>query len=78
MTRWLAGFLSTGDEAVPGNNGLKDMALALRWVHDNIRQFGGDPGSVTVAGQSAGAASTHLMTLSPLAKGHETLQAVII
>ncbi|XP_052133458.1 venom carboxylesterase-6-like [Frankliniella occidentalis] len=63
------GLLSTGDRTVPGNNALKDMVLALRWVRDNVAAFGGDPASVTVFGESAGGASTHLMTLSPLAKG---------
>ncbi|KAJ1528859.1 hypothetical protein ONE63_007231 [Megalurothrips usitatus] len=63
------GFLSTGDDVIPGNNGLKDMVFALRWVRDNIRAFGGNPDSVTIFGQSAGGASTHLLTLSPLSKG---------
>lgn len=48
------GFLSTGDDVIPGNNGLKDQALLIRWVHENIRNFGGDPDRVTISGQSAG------------------------
>ncbi|XP_049777138.1 venom carboxylesterase-6-like [Schistocerca cancellata] len=63
------GFLSTGDEASPGNYGLKDQVAALRWVKENIEAFGGDPGSVTIFGESAGGASTHYLMLSPLAKG---------
>jgi hypothetical protein len=42
-------FLSTGDSEVPGNNGLKDQVMALRWVQQNIAQFGGDPGNVTIS-----------------------------
>ncbi|XP_034250996.1 venom carboxylesterase-6-like [Thrips palmi] len=63
------GFLSMGDDVIPGNNGMKDMVLALNWVRQNIRSFGGDPESVTIFGESAGGASVHYMTLSPLTKG---------
>ncbi|XP_045460272.1 juvenile hormone esterase-like isoform X2 [Harmonia axyridis] len=54
---------------VPGNAGLKDMVLALRWVKKNIKNFNGDPENVTIFGESAGAASVHLLVLSPMAKG---------
>lgn len=63
------GFLSTGDAVAPGNMGLKDQTQALRWVQENIAQFGGDPSSVTIAGMSAGGASVHYQMLSPEAKG---------
>jgi hypothetical protein len=43
--------------------------MALRWVQQNIVQFGGDPGNVTIFGESAGAASVHHHLLSPLSKG---------
>ncbi|XP_049802597.1 esterase FE4-like [Schistocerca nitens] len=65
----LLGFLSTGDEVVPGNMGLKDQTEALRWVQRNIEAFGGDPQKVTILGQSAGGASVHYHVLSPLSKG---------
>nr|CAD7607963.1 unnamed protein product [Timema genevievae] len=63
------GFLSTGDEVSPGNIGLKDQVTALRWVRDNIARFGGDPGSVTIFGESAGGASVHYHMISPLSRG---------
>ncbi|KAH8400773.1 hypothetical protein KR009_000937, partial [Drosophila setifemur] len=63
------GFLSTEDAAMPGNFGLKDQNLALRWVQRNIRYFGGDPQRVTIFGQSAGGVSTHMHLLSPRSRG---------
>ncbi|XP_049799266.1 esterase FE4-like [Schistocerca nitens] len=65
----LLGFLSTGDDVVPGNMGLKDQMEALRWVQRNIAAFGGDPQQVTIFGESAGGASIHYHILSPLSKG---------
>ncbi|XP_015108518.1 esterase FE4 isoform X2 [Diachasma alloeum] len=63
------GFISTGDKIAPGNFGLKDQVLALRWVQDNIKNFGGDPGRVTLFGQSAGGVSVNLHVLSNSSKG---------
>ncbi|CAH0714108.1 unnamed protein product, partial [Brenthis ino] len=63
------GFLSTGDELAPGNNGLKDQVAALKWVQRNIAAFGGDPHSVTLTGYSAGSRSVMLHIISPMSKG---------
>ncbi|XP_049802579.1 esterase FE4-like isoform X2 [Schistocerca nitens] len=65
----ILGFLSTSDEVVPGNMGLKDQLETLRWVQRNIGAFGGDPEKVTILGQSAGGASIHYHLLSPQSKG---------
>lgn len=63
------GFLSLENEEVPGNAGLKDQVMALRWVQQNIKQFGGDPDNVTIFGQSSGSASVQYHMLSPMSKG---------
>src|SRR5450759_1966987 len=52
-----------------GNYGLMDMIQALKWVNKNINGFGGDPGRVTVFGQSSGAESIQYLLVSPPAKG---------
>ncbi|XP_076437361.1 acetylcholinesterase-like [Babylonia areolata] len=57
------GFLSSGSSELPGNYGLWDQRLALKWVKDNIRGFGGDAAMVTAAGESAGSASVSQHTL---------------
>lgn len=74
------GFLALGEVAEGGksvrgaprgvgNAGLKDVVAALRWVRDNIAQFGGDPDQVTIGGQSAGGCIASYMTLTPSTKG---------
>ncbi|GMS91542.1 hypothetical protein PENTCL1PPCAC_13717, partial [Pristionchus entomophagus] len=59
------GFMTTGDAACPGNNGLWDQTLALRWVNENIEAFGGNKNNITLLGQSAGGASVDMLHLSP-------------
>ncbi|KAJ8925574.1 hypothetical protein NQ315_009414 [Exocentrus adspersus] len=63
------GFLSTEDNVIPGNMGVKDQQFALKWVQENIHLFGGDPTKVTLMGQSAGAASVTYQILSPGSAG---------
>lgn len=57
------------DENIPGNNGLKDQNLALKWVQQNIVRFGGDAGRVTLFGNSAGGASASFHVLSQQSSG---------
>uniref|UniRef100_A0A2S2Q2U0 Carboxylic ester hydrolase n=1 Tax=Sipha flava TaxID=143950 RepID=A0A2S2Q2U0_9HEMI len=63
------GFASTGDDILPGNNGLKDQVAALKWVQRNIAAFGGNPGAVMLAGTSAGGVSVHYHLVSPMSLG---------
>ncbi|XP_044315331.1 acetylcholinesterase [Drosophila rhopaloa] len=59
------GFLSTGDENSPGNYGILDQAMALRWVYDNIEFFNGNRDSITLFGPGAGGASAGLLMVAP-------------
>ncbi|XP_065361170.1 esterase 6-like [Calliphora vicina] len=59
------GFLSTEDDAISGNYGLKDQQLALKWIKNNIKYFGGDPEKILLIGFSAGGSSAHLQMLQP-------------
>ncbi|KAL1986580.1 hypothetical protein VTN96DRAFT_6158 [Rasamsonia emersonii] len=63
------GFLSLGDDVVPGNFDLSDKIVALNWVKQHIAAFGGNPNNVTIFGQSAGGASIIDLVTSPKAKG---------
>jgi para-nitrobenzyl esterase len=66
------GFLAThelADESsqhAAGNYGLLNQSAALRWVHQNIGAFAGDPANITVFGESAGSYSVNLQMASPL------------
>jgi para-nitrobenzyl esterase len=55
--------------AASGNVGMLDLVAALEWVRDNIARFGGDPGSVTIIGQSGGGAKVCTLTAMPAARG---------
>ncbi|WP_369147815.1 carboxylesterase/lipase family protein [Streptomyces sp. R44] len=57
------------ETSYPGNRGLLDQIAALRWVRENIAAFGGDPGNVTVAGQSSGGASVACLMVMDRARG---------
>ncbi len=63
------GYLTTGDERLPGNYGLLDQIQSLRWIQENIVEFRGNPGKVTIVGSSAGSTSVGLLMMSPPAKG---------
>lgn len=61
--------LSTSDVTIDSNLFLRDLVMALRWVRDNIAAFGGDPGNVTIFGESAGAHAVATLLAVPAAKG---------
>ena len=63
-------------ERVSGNYGILDQIAALKWIHENISAFGGDPENITIFGQSAGAGSVKTLVSSPLT-GNLIKKAVI-
>ena len=70
----LFGFFATDelveeDPAAAGNYAILDQIAALKWVQENIEQFGGDPDNVTIMGQSAGGGSVNMLLVSPLSEG---------
>ena len=67
----LAGFMKMSTEKCKDNAGLKDQVMALTWVRDNIKAFGGDPKNVTICGESSGGTCVNLHLISPLSRGEE-------
>jgi para-nitrobenzyl esterase len=61
--------LSTRDVVIEDNLFLRDLVMALRWVRDNVAEFGGDPDNVTIFGESAGAQAVATLLAAPAAKG---------
>jgi len=63
------GFMTFGNNKVVGNMGLKDQNMAIKWIKNYIRYFGGDPKKITIFGESAGGMSVHAQVLSPFNHG---------
>lgn len=63
------GYLTTDDDVIPGNNGLRDFILGLQWIQNNIKHFGGDPDLVTLMGNRGGAGIVDILLYSHKAKG---------
>ncbi|XP_073515955.1 carboxylesterase 1D-like isoform X2 [Phyllobates terribilis] len=66
----ILGFLSTGDGQAFGNYGFLDQVAALRWIQENIADFGGDPNAVTILGESAGAVSVSALDPQSRSRHH--------
>lgn len=62
------GFLATGTKESPGNMGMKDQVLALKWIKANIQKFGENPNKITISGMSAGGFSVTSLMISPMAE----------
>lgn len=69
MFGWLENIAAWGNSSAPGNQALRDVILALKWVQTNIASFGGDPKRVTVFGESGGATLIRALLSTPSAFG---------
>ncbi|ESN97682.1 hypothetical protein HELRODRAFT_114110 [Helobdella robusta] len=65
----ILGFLTAADNILPGNYGLRDVVMALNWVHDNIASFRGDASRVTLVGHSVGSALVGILMTLPSTQG---------
>uniref|UniRef100_A0A914QIF1 Carboxylic ester hydrolase n=1 Tax=Panagrolaimus davidi TaxID=227884 RepID=A0A914QIF1_9BILA len=66
------GFLTTNDETALGNYGMWDQLMAIKFIKNNIANFGGDPENITLLGQSAGGVAVDLLSISPHSRGNTT------
>lgn len=77
-----SGFFALGatgsHPAVTGNQGIKDQIAALQWVHSEIARFGGDPGNVTIFGESAGAYSVCALLATPKTRSPRLFNKAIL
>lgn len=69
LNLFLEGFLALNQEDALGNVAMKDQVMALQWIKDNIKNFGGNPDLVTIFGISSGSVCVDLHVLSDLSKG---------
>lgn len=63
------GWLTSNLKQLPGNVGLFDMSAAVKWVHEYIHYFNGDPERIVVSGQGSAASAVTLLTMSDSTKG---------
>lgn len=69
--------MSTKTAEIPGNAGILDVLLALKWVKRNIKYFGGNPNKITVMGQSSGAVMVSSLLFSPMVPANLFQQMII-